>query len=253
MPFKITSPTNPRLKSLLQEADSLYLFEGEKLVQDILDRGLALDKLIVEQGREESLVFQPERVGEFWLVGKRVLEKISRLKEPPACIAVLSKAGRRINWPGEKVVLGFDRVQDPANLGSALRCAAAFSAGAVALCGSSVRPNNPKLLRAAQTALFDVPLQPFATLAELLETARRHRFQIHMTSGRSDIPTLAIDRICFPALIVFGSEGQGLPEELLREFPVLRLPQSDQVDSLNLGVAACILMYELQKLRNVGR
>jgi tRNA G18 (ribose-2'-O)-methylase SpoU len=58
-------------------------------------------------------------------------------------------------------------------------------------------------------------------------------------------------RMEFPCLLLLGGEGQGLEPRLLERFPRIRLDQEERIDSLNVGVSACILMHELRRLHGL--
>jgi tRNA G18 (ribose-2'-O)-methylase SpoU len=164
MKIEISSRANPRLKELLERKEEFVFFEGEKLVGDVLSRRLTVSKLLCSAEMERRLPEITATVVEFWVVSPQVLEKVSGLKTPPAIIAVLEFPVREIDFKSRKVVFGFDTVQDPANLGTVFRCASAFGVSALAMAGAGVRANHPKVVRAAQTALLDVPFQVFPSL-----------------------------------------------------------------------------------------
>jgi TrmH family RNA methyltransferase len=187
-------------------------------------------------------------VGEHWLVSRPVLEKASDLKNPPEIMAVLELPPAAIDFKGQKIIFGFDAVQDPANLGTVFRCAAAFGVSALALAGACVRANHPKVVRAAQTALLDVPFQVFPGLDELIARAQAQGVHIFVTGSHAAEKTLAVEKMEFPCLVLFGNEGRGLAPELLRRFPMIRLDQGERIDSLNVAVSACILMHEIKRV-----
>ena len=248
MKIEISSRSNPRLRELLARKEELFFFEGEKLVTDILARSLRVSHLIISADMEERLPRMSAVVGEIWRVSRPVLEKISELKTPPGIIAVLEMADREIDLPGQKIVFALDTVQDPANLGAVFRCASAFGISALALAGGCVRANHPKVVRAAQTALIDVPFQVFPDLEDLIARAQSQRVRIYATGSHDREGTLAVEKMEWPCLVLFGSEGRGLEKDILRRFPLIRLDQHARIDSLNLAVSACIVMHEVRRV-----
>jgi len=247
MIYRITSRTNQKVKDLLKERDTYFIFEGEKLVRDILKRDIEISKLIINQKNEGALDIAGKTVHETWYVNDTVLEKLSYLKEKQDFIAVLQIKKRKINLNKARIVIALDDVQDPGNAGTILRCAAAFGIDSIALTGASVKPNNPRFLRAAQASFFEVDFQEFADFETLVKKSAARDYHIYLTSSRSTGEMVTPDQVRFPCLIVFGNEGRGLKEELFARFPTLRIPQNDSVESLNVGVSACIIMYELSK------
>lgn len=248
MIIDIVSRRNPRLLALLKNREAFVFFEGEKLVADILARPLTVNVLICGDGMEGRLPKISATVLEQWRVSRPVLEKISELKTPPEVIAVVQMPKREIDLKRRGIVFVFDAVQDPANLGAVFRCAAAFDVSALALAGACVRANHPKVVRAAQTALLDVPFQVFPSVEELLAGAQARKVHVYLTGSHPMGKPLAVGDMEFPCLVLFGNEGQGLAPDLLERFPLIRLEQSARIDSLNVGVSACILMHEVKRV-----
>jgi len=248
MKIDISSRANPRLKELLAARDGLFFFEGEKLARDILVRKLAVKHLLVSAVAEKDLPEIAALVGEYWSVTPQVLEKVSGLKSPPPLIAVMELPAVEIDFRGQPVTIGLVDVQDPGNLGTVFRCASAFGVSALALAGSCARPNHPKVVRSAQTALLDVSFQVFPGAEALIAKAQAQGARVYVTgsrSGKACLPLAALER---PCLLLFGNEGRGLAPGLLERFLRVRLEQEERIDSLNVAVSACIVMHELLRL-----
>lgn len=248
MIMEITSRTNPRVKDLASRLEDLFVFEGEKLVMDLVERGEKIQLLLIHERLRERV--RNVRAEEVWITGRGVLDKISRLKDSPDLIAVLPTPEHALDLDKSSAVLVLDRLQDPANAGTAFRCAAAFGMDGIILTGDAVRPWNPRFVRAAQTAVLDVPWRIEPGLADLLNRPGIERFNVYMTAAdpRGETGALAIQT---PCMVVVGHEGRGIEERFLARYPVLSIPQTERVESLNAGVSACILMYEIQRLREI--
>jgi TrmH family RNA methyltransferase len=251
MKIEITSRANPRLKELLAAKDELFFFAGEKLVRDILRRRLAVKKLLLSAASEENLGEFLATVEERWRVSPQVLEKVTGLKSPPPMVAVLDVPSAEIAFDRQRITLGFVDVQDPGNLGTVFRCASAFGISALALAGGCVRPNHPKVIRSAQTALLDVPFQVFPGPDELVAKALAQNAHVYVTGSHPGKTSLPLASLELPGLLLFGNEGRGLAPRLLERFPLVRLEQKERIDSLNVAVSACILMHELQRLHGL--
>jgi TrmH family RNA methyltransferase len=245
--IEITSRANPRLRGLLERRQTRFFFEGEKLVRDILARGVNVETLIIAAGLESGFTADLGRVGEVWPVSRPVLEKVSGLKDPPPLIAVVDLPQQRVDFARQRLTIGLVDVQDPGNLGTIFRCAAAFGVPALALAGACPRPSHPKVVRAAQTALLDVACQSFPGAPELVAAALAQGVRVYATGSHPGGKTVAVEAVALPCLLLFGNEGQGLAPSLLARFPAVRLEQSERLDSLNVAVSACIVMRELQK------
>lgn len=250
--YRITSRSNQRVKDLLEKKDYYYFFEGEKLVEDILRKRLKVHILIIHETKENRLSIPTVNVKEIWYVNDTVLKKISSLQATPDFIAVMELIETPIDFYQAKTIIALDNIQDPGNAGTVFRCAAAFGIDAVAFSGACVKPNNSKFLRAAQNAFFETHFQHFETTRQLVEKAEKAGLNIYLTSSHESpgtAGTLRPEQVEFPCLILFGNEGQGLPMEFFLRYPALRIMQTDKVESLNIGVSACIIMHELKKLQ----
>jgi len=244
----IQARTNPKVKELVKQKHRYFFFEGKKLVNDVLNRKITTEILLVNEIRLDFLEDLPQNVvREIWVVSGTVLQKISSLKTPPDYIAVVDWNPSPVDFEKSRVIVALDNIQDPGNLGTIFRCAAAFGIDALVLCGSAVSLNNPKFLRAAQDSFFTVPHHRYSCLDEFIGEAKggNPALNVYLTSSHFPGKSVPPSGIQCPCIVVMGSEGQGLPPELFRQFRSVSIPQTDGVESLNVGVSACIIMYEL--------
>jgi TrmH family RNA methyltransferase len=134
-------------------------------------------------------------------------------------------------------------VQDPGNLGTILRSAEAFGAGGVLLGEGTVSPFNSKVVRASAGSVFRLPLAQ-TKLPRILDQMRELGLRLIATSSHKGTP-LDQAALTGPLAIFIGSEGAGLPRDLLGQMTeVVAIPHSPTVESLNAGVAASIVLYE---------
>ena len=137
-------------------------------------------------------------------------------------------------------------LQDPGNLGTILRSAEAFGAAGIFLTEGTVSPYNSKVLRGSAGSIFRLPFLRISS-AELIPLLRARGIRLLATSSHQGTP---LPRISWtlPLAIFIGNEGAGLSRELTREMDeTLAIPQAAQVESLNAGVAASIVLYEAAK------
>jgi TrmH family RNA methyltransferase len=139
-------------------------------------------------------------------------------------------------------------IQDPGNLGTILRSAEAFEAAGVILGEGTVSPFNSKVIRASAGSVFRLPIVQ-AKLEEAIAQLRERGVRLLATSSHKGT-ALTEAKLSGPLAIFIGSEGAGLPREVIaRMDDFIAIPHSPQVESLNAGVAASIVLYEVAKHR----
>jgi TrmH family RNA methyltransferase len=244
MIYQINSRSNPRLKAFLHHRDKYAIFEGEKLVRDIIKMGFRISILITTSGGSVP-DYNQSQIDDVWQVNRSVMKKISAFREGPEIAAAVKPMERKINLTKAGLVLALDGIQDPANAGTIFRCAAAFGVSGIFLTNNCVNPTNSKFLRTAQTAALSVPSQQMDSLTDILSLCDSHRLRIYLTGAdpiRNHVKPEAVD---LPACVVFGNEGRGLAGELFRRYPAIHVAQSKQIESLNVGISACIILHAI--------
>ncbi len=140
-------------------------------------------------------------------------------------------------------------LQDPGNLGTILRSAEAFEAGGVILVEGTVSPFNPKVVRASAGSVFRLPVAQ-AKLTDCIGKMRERGLRLVATSSHKGTP-LPEANLSGPLAVLIGGEGGGIPREIMAAMDeVLAIPHSSKVESLNAGVAASIVLYEIRKQRS---
>ncbi|HEV2721924.1 MAG TPA: RNA methyltransferase, partial [Thermoanaerobaculia bacterium] len=134
----------------------------------------------------------------------------------------------------DKIVAALDGVQDPGNVGTIVRLAAAFDAG-VALLPGCADPFSPKAIRASAGAILSVPIAE-VTARELIATGRPLLYAD--TRGEAAAPPK-------DAILVFGSEGSGVSDAIREHGKPIGIRTSGRVESLNVAAAAAILLWQV--------
>ena len=238
----ITSPHNEQLKEVRKLAgrkwrDKLRLFvaEGEDLIEAAARAGWEPEALYAAEG--SGLDGVP--------VAPHVLAGVSQLGSGTRALGVYGQ--RWAEAPTGPVCLALWGVNDPGNVGTALRSALAFGAGSVALGPGSADPYGPKAVRASMGALFEVPVARVRAVSELpghkiaLAAHRGSDLAIQQTGNRN-----AGMQDLTPVTVVVGAEREGLPEAVVAACDdVAHIPIRSE--SLNAGMAATVALYELDR------
>ena len=143
-------------------------------------------------------------------------------------------------------LLAIAGVQDPGNLGTILRSAEAFAASGVLLGEGTVSPFNSKVIRASAGSVFRLPVVD-VKLADTLDALQERGLRLIATSSHKGTPVDQAN-LSGPLAVFIGSEGAGVPRDLLSEMTeTVAIPHSPNVESLNAGVAASIVLYEIAR------
>lgn len=242
-PILIQSVDNPRVKEWLalhttagRQSSQTFIAEGEHLVEMAHRHGFIKEIVIVDA---TPLPVDYKAYPRTW-VSEKVMKKISQLVSPATIIALcmMHPHSQRV---GDQVLL-IDGVQDPGNLGTILRSAAAFGVTDVICSPSSADPYHDKVVRGSQGALFSLTVRR-QSLMEVIQMQRRQHVVI-ATALHAD--AMAASRFVFPSqwMLIVGNEGKGVSDELIRaSTTLLYLPMQPHIESLNVAIATSILLY----------
>ena len=258
----ISSSANPLIKRvrLLGERrhrrrEGAFVVRGVQPVWQAVEAGADIEVLIVApsllRGPAVAMVAEQAELGV--PVARLSGELFGRIAERdgPAGLAAIVRtrlAGLDELAVGEgSVFVALHEVGNPGNLGTIIRTADAAGAAGVILLGASTDPFDPAAVKASMGAVFGVPIAAAGSTEELLAWCRAHGIAVAVTSGSEATAygTFWDTALPSPLVILLGSEGAGLPADLLAAGDLrLRIPMRGSAESLNLAVAAGILLYE---------
>ena len=145
--------------------------------------------------------------------------------------------------------IAVETLQDPRNLGSLLRTATAAHCDGIWLTPDSVDPVHPKVLRASAGQWFRLPQVLCGDLVSQLSHWQQAGCQILATGSHGTKPYWQVD-LCRPTVIVLGNEGAGLSSAVQAVAThTVGIPMAPGVESLNVGVAAAVILFEAQRQR----
>ncbi len=238
-----------RAKERLEQ--NLLLIEGTNLIEAACQTDYKLELIFYTERWQEN--HQPlcqiiaEKNFELQLVSSDVLNAIATTINPDGVVAIATRSPAKPAPILTRLGIALERLQDPGNLGSILRSAAATEIDGLWLSSDSTDIYSPKVLRSSAGQWFRVPV---ATNQNLLELARRYQqqgVQIIATTSKASKTYWEID-FTQPSLILFGNEGAGLSQELidLADEQAI-IPLANNVESLNVAVATALLLYEAKR------
>ncbi|MFZ1129665.1 MAG: RNA methyltransferase [Terriglobales bacterium] len=229
--------------------------EGVKLLEEALRSGLHLDSVFFSQSARPlaaKLLPQINARTETLVLPDTLFNSIVPSDAPQGVAALLRlpafSAPRILDRGSAGPFVVAAGLQDPGNLGTILRSAEAFGAACIFLTEGTVSPYNSKVLRGSAGSIFRLPCLQISS-SELIPLLRARGARLVATSSHQGTP-LPRFSWTLPLAIFIGNEGAGLSRELTRQMDeTLAIPQAAQVESLNAGVAASIVLYEAARSR----
>ena len=218
-----------------RKSEKLFIAAGEHLVTEALKKNIVKEILLLNG--EENVY------GDVTYVTSDILKKVSDLTNYPKVLAICYiKDDLKI----EGNVVALDNIKDPGNLGTIIRSAVAFNYDTILLSEECVDVYNSKVVRATEGMLFNVNIVTcdlFSTLLKLKESGYKI-YGTDVVNGES--PAYESNK----HVLIIGSEARGMSNSI-REIcdKNLYIKMTDKCESLNAGVSASILMYELGETR----
>lgn len=242
----ITSLENDRIKSYIKLKDRKYrkktktfIVEGMHLVLEAYKKGI-IKELILEKD-----VVLPLDLPIVYVTNE-IINKISDMESPSNVMALCNMMDDD-NIVGERILM-LDEVQDPGNLGTIIRSAVAFNVDTIVLSPNTVDLYNSKVIRSTQGMMFHVNI----VVKDLEETIKQLKNQEIPVYGTKvdygmDVRTFK-EKDKRKYCLVMGNEGNGVSSNILElcdEY--LYIGMNEVVESLNVGVATSIILYELNR------
>ena len=223
-------------KKKYRDEFGIYLVEGEHLVEEAYKSGV-LDKVIVLDGESYSY-------DNIIYVSYEVMKAISSLDTPNRIMGVCKKK-ESSELVGKRYLL-LDGVQDPGNLGTIVRSAVAFNIDTIILSDDTVDLFNPKVLRSTQGMIFHTNIIE-CDLVDVINELHSNDITVYGTDVNNGIDARELsdlDKTSFA--LIMGNEGNGVRKEIKELCDKnLYINMNENVESLNVGVATSILLYEL--------
>jgi TrmH family RNA methyltransferase len=223
---RITSRHNPlfkRVREAIREHAEEIVIEGSKFVDDAIAGGWK-PIVVLRSGVDLSA---------------ELFDALADTKTPQGVLGLFERpAPADLFAREETIVVALDGVQDPGNVGTIVRLAAAFDVAGIALLPGCADPFSPKAIRASAGAILNVPVARM-TVDEL-------PWPLFVTAadGAPDDPPAR------RAILVFGSEGSGVSPEIASRAKSLAIRTSGRVESLNVAASAAILLSRSFELRS---
>lgn len=263
MPEVITSAANPVVKRIRRLADrkhrrseGAFVVEGIQPVSQAIKQGAVVEALIIAP---ELLTSQPanhlvstEESNGVSVVrlSRELFLRLSNREGPSGLAAIVRSHLLSLSdltvAPGS-VFIGLHEIANPGNLGTIIRASDAAGAAGVILIGDVCDPFAPTAIKASMGSLFATDIAHTGSIDDFFSWSKAHSVQVVATSGYAEEQHWSA-QYTPPLTLLFGSEGPGLPKKAIEQSDLqIRIPMVGTAESLNLSVAAGIVLYEVQR------
>ncbi len=219
-----------------------FLLEGYKAIKEAFDSDIQLEYIFVNEKHTEEYSFAKNIL---IITNDSVLKKISTTDSAPAAIAIGIQKSYDINiLKDKKKVVLLENIKDLGNLGTIIRSSLAFGADAIVLYGGeTVDIYNPKCVRATVGNLWKIPVLNIKDFEDLEKLFKNFNRIATLPRAVKNLKTFSTK---LPVLVMFGSEADGLSEELIKfSTESVKIEMAKTVESLNLASSVSVILYKL--------
>ena len=236
------------IKSLKQkkirDADGVFTVEGKKSVDDAYASGSKIRLVAMSESFSETAHYNAETV----IVRDDLFSGLCDTKTPQGIIAVIEKKDTAFLPDTEKLYIYCDNVADPGNLGTIIRTADAAGFGGVLLSPGCADAYSPKTVRSSMGSFFNIEIITDFDYDSLF-SLKEKGFNLVCGALLNDSAEYTKTDFTKPTVIIVGNEANGVSDDILKKSEHIIIPIYGKAESLNVGVAAAIMMYEARRQR----
>lgn len=253
MPFKkITSQENEAIKKIAKlknakhrKSFGLFVAEGERSVRDSLSERALLETLVMNESFYEK---NKDAYVDFPCIvtTDKIFSALCDTKTPQGILSVMRLPENSDILSGSRYIY-CDGIQDPGNAGTIIRSADAFGFDGVIFSKNSVDVFSPKVIRSSMGSIFHIPVYTDKTI-DFLAEKQKEGFFLSATALHKKSVALKNATQKTKQIYIIGNEGNGVSIDVLSlSDELVHIPMPGKAESLNAGIAASILMYEVSR------
>ncbi|KAA8732723.1 RNA methyltransferase [Acinetobacter qingfengensis] len=252
----IQSKENPKLKHLrglieqpsTRKKHAQTILEGAHLIESYLNsKQQPQSVFITETGLQhpENQIALTQINCPVFILPEQIYKSLSTLTQATPLMAIIQQPESDAHWKSTLDTLILDHIQDPGNVGTLLRSAAAVGVRQIIATKGTASLWSPRVLRAAMGAHFTLNLFENADYHDILNT-----FNIPILATSSHRPTSIYNiDLTQPLVWILGNEGQGVHPVLLEQAKAVTIPQPGGQESLNVAIAGSVCLFEMMRQR----
>ena len=238
-----TSKENPKIKEIkkltikkFRDESDTFLIEGEHLIYEAYKSNMLVEVLLLD-----GFDLDIDVTKNYCSID--ILKYISELTNPPKVIGICKKLKEK--EIGNKILV-LDEIQDPGNLGTIIRSAVAFNIDTIVLSNDCVDIYNTKVLRATQGMIFKINII-VRDIDSYIDYLKNNGYRVYGTRVDNGKNVKDVEKN-LKTCIIMGNEGNGVKKHILDKCDeYIYINMNKNCESLNVGVATSIILYELDK------
>jgi tRNA G18 (ribose-2'-O)-methylase SpoU len=252
-------PYRTMRRQLEHREQGIFVAEGEKVVRRLLESPLAVVSLLLPEKwlaefepllrirAEATDVFVAEKKQLEALTGFSMYQGLLAVGKVPAPVSLAEVLERSVR---PHLLAAADGLSSAENLGALVRNCAAFNAQALIVGETCCSPFLRRAVRNSMGAIFNLPVVETATLSATLQEMRGQGIRCIAAHPHAEGRTITDADFAHDCCVILGSEGHGLAPEILQNCnEAVAIPMAQSVDSLNVGSAAAVFLYEANRQR----
>src|SRR5215468_7918217 len=252
-------PYRTMRRQMAHREQGIFVAEGEKVVRRLLESKFGVISALMPErwlAELESLLNQRPEMVRVFIAEKALLETLTGFSMYQGLLAVGRVPSQvpleRIlaSSPHPHLLVAVDALSNAENLGALVRNCAAFETQALIVGETSSSPFLRRAVRSSMGTVFQLPIVETPNLIRCLNTLRERGIRCIAAHPHVDRRTLSDADLARDCCIIFGSEGHGISKNVLALCDdAVAIPMPPTVDSLNVGSAAAVFLYEARRQR----
>ena len=239
-------------KSKARKEENAFVIEGIKMFEESRLEGNLIKSYFSEEFFSKKVKEKPDYFQElsYEIIQDSVFNKISDTLTPQGVLAIVEKPKYNIldiiKNPNSTLLL-LENIQDPGNLGTMVRTAEGAGFTGIILSNNSVDILNPKVIRSTMGSIYRTPFVYVDNFEHTLREIQKNNISIYAAHLKGAIyyDEVSYSKNCG---ILIGNESGGLKENTAKMADgLIKIPMKGKVESLNVAVAAAIIMYEVSR------
>jgi RNA methyltransferase, TrmH family len=261
---KLTSKDNPVLKNIRlissgsrKAPGNLVAVEGIRVLEEAARAEFKIEAVVISENfglaaREQDLLstWRARRVRTH-IISDKLFGSLSGVQTPQGAIALVQVPEISLDQvipESNMLIVCACGIQDPGNLGTLIRAAAAAGANLVCTIKGTVSARNPKVIRSSAGAFFHIPLVEHIEIRDFRNYCNSRSIRMYRTDASAGISHIKAD-LRSACSILLGNEGSGMSEEEYAGFSSIRIDMADNVESLNVAMAGTVILFEAFRQR----